>query len=159
MKAPLCPCGSGDRLSVCCRPLHRGEREADNAESLMRSRFAAYALGDVEYLWRTLHQDHVDRARPHDEVIAELRGWCRQARFPGLQILDVGAPDDDGIARVLFRARVFVGKNDRTFVECSRFRHDGVGWRYLGGDPDARADVVRGATTIAAFAARAPRPT
>jgi SEC-C motif-containing protein len=162
MKPPVCPCGSGLRFTACCKRLHAGTVEADSAEALMRSRFAAYAVADVDYLWRTLHPDHVDKARPRDEVVAALRSWCRQARFPGLQILEVTSPDGDGpdagTARVLFRARVFVGSRDCTFVECSSFRHDGVGWRYLEGEPDARPEVVRGVQTMAAFAARAPAP-
>ena len=35
----------------------------------MRSRFAAFATGDAEYLWRTLHHGHEDRAHPKDQVV------------------------------------------------------------------------------------------
>ncbi len=119
----------------------------------MRSRYAAYATANVAYLWRTLHASHVDKQRPQHDVLAELRRWCRQARFMGLLLLDARAADDDGVARVLFQARVFVAGRNNSFMECSRFRHDGVGWRYVDGDLDARADphTLR---TIDAFLAR-----
>ena len=43
-----------------------------------------------------------------------------------LRILDAEAPDAAGIARVLFTARVFERGKDRSFAECSEFRHDGA---------------------------------
>jgi SEC-C motif-containing protein len=147
-----CPCGSTKPWSSCCQPLHEGA-EADTAEALMRSRYAAYAVANVAYLWRTLHVSHVDKQRPERDVLAELRRWCRQARFMGLQVLDAQTADDDGVARVLFHACVFVAGKNKSFMECSRFRHDGVGWRYVDGELDARADL-RTLHTIDAFLAR-----
>ncbi|MCW2817566.1 MAG: sec-C motif containing protein, partial [Marmoricola sp.] len=44
-----CPCGSA-AYDTCCGPLHRGERQAGTPEELMRSRFAAYAVGDTAYV-------------------------------------------------------------------------------------------------------------
>lgn len=119
----------------------------------MRSRYAAYAVADVAYLWRTLHPSHVDKQRAERDVIAELRRWCRAARFMGLQVLDTRAADDDGVALVLFHARVFVAGSNKSFMECSRFRHDGGGWRYVDGDLDARADP-RTLRSIDAFLTR-----
>ena len=48
-----CPCGSGRAYGACCGRFHGGEEPPD-AEALMRSRFAAFARGEYEYLWRTL---------------------------------------------------------------------------------------------------------
>ena len=56
-----CPCGSTDGYHVCCGPLHNGERHAETAEELMRSRYAAYALGNADYLFRTWHPAHAAR--------------------------------------------------------------------------------------------------
>ena len=55
-----CPCHSGRAYDACCGPCHRGAREAEDAVDLMRSRYAAFALGDAAYLWRTLHAEHED---------------------------------------------------------------------------------------------------
>jgi SEC-C motif-containing protein len=93
----------------------------------MRSRFAAFALGDAEYLWRTLHPRHEERASPRDEVLRALRDASRTYRYMRLTILD--AKD----ARVLFLAAVFEKGQDRSFVELSEFEHDGTGWRYVSG--------------------------
>ncbi|HEX8434907.1 YchJ family protein [Archangium sp.] len=133
--APLCPCTSGLRYRQCCARYHKGEAEAPDAEALMRSRYSAFALGEVEYLWRTLHPEHPDRARPKDELLRELRAVARGHKYPRLHVLDRWQPPDTtGTALVLFHARVFETGKDRSFVERSEFRHDGTGWRYLAGE-------------------------
>jgi SEC-C motif-containing protein len=112
----------------------------------MRSRFAAFAIGDAEYLWRTLHPDHEDRARPKADVLRDLKTASRTLKYMRLTIL--AAKD----ARVLFLAAIFAKGKDCSFVELSTFAHDGTGWRYLFGDNrDARevGDIAR--LTIESF--------
>ena len=58
-----CPCGSPTLYAACCGPLHRGARLAETAEQLMRSRYSAYALGELGYVFRTWHP----RTRPDDD--------------------------------------------------------------------------------------------
>jgi SEC-C motif-containing protein len=128
-----CPCGSGKPYKACCEPLHRGQREAPDAEALMRSRFAAFARREPHYLVRTLHPDHEDRALDEALLLEQLRTSAREFRYAGLAILDTAPPDGEGIARVLFLARVFHKSTERSFVELSDFAHDGAGWRYLRG--------------------------
>lgn len=130
--APPCPCSSGQRYSQCCAPYHRGAEPPD-AERLMRSRYAAFALKEVAYLWRTLDPRHRDRTRPEAEVLRELRAFCNTHKFPELRVLGHQPPDASGTSRVLFYAKVFESGKDRSFVELSDFHHDGTGWRYLTG--------------------------
>jgi SEC-C motif-containing protein len=94
----------------------------------MRSRFAAFALGDAEYLWRTLHPDHAERALVKEAVIRRLKDASRALKYMRLTILD--AKD----TRVLFLAAVYEKGRDRSFVELSSFAKDGVGWRYVAGE-------------------------
>jgi SEC-C motif-containing protein len=129
-----CPCGSGRLYKACCAPFHRGDREAPDAEALMRSRFAAFAKKDAAYLWRTLHPEHEERQRDEAAAVREIRSSAGNFRYAGLAILDRQGPDGEGIARVLFLARVFDKSQERSFVELSEFAHDGEGWRYLRGD-------------------------
>ena len=141
-----CPCTSGRAYAACCRPFHRGEREAETPVSLMRSRFAAFAVGDAEYLWRTLHAEHEDRALAKDQVVAALRSTSSSLRFMRLTIVD--AKD----TQVLFLAAVFEKGQDRSFVELSTFGHDGTGWRYLGGNASPALDAKKVASlTIETF--------
>jgi SEC-C motif domain protein len=151
-----CPCGSGRRYDACCRPFHRGDREPPDAEALMRSRYAAFARKDADYLWRTLHPDHEDRQRDQAEVIRQIRASAGALRYMGLTILDRRGPDGEGLAQVLFLARIFEKGQDRSFVELSDFAHDGDGWRYLRGEtaPAGRIQGDPARLTIATFSRR-----
>ena len=48
-----CPCGSGRPFQACCQPILQRARPAANAEELMRSRFTAHVVLDLEHLHRT----------------------------------------------------------------------------------------------------------
>jgi len=126
-----CPCCSGAAYEACCAPYHRGEREAPDAVALMRSRYAAFALCEAEYLWRTLHADHPDRGEPREAALRSLRAAKDKLSYKGLSILDERRRGRE--AEVLFCARIAERAEDRSFVELSDFAHDGVGWRYLSG--------------------------
>ena len=154
-----CPCGTGRPYAACCRPYHAGRAEPPDAEALMRSRYTAFARAEPDYLWRTLHQDHPDRARDHAEVTRALRETIRSFKYMGLTILQTRAPGADGIARVLFWARIFDKGRERSFVELSDFAHDGEGWRYLAGEtlPVAQLPGDPAGLTMDAFSALTPR--
>ena len=130
----LCPCGSGAVYKSCCAPFHKGEREAPDAESLMRSRYSAYSKREIAYLIKTLDPAHDDRKVPEAELHKLLATAARNQRYMGLTILDHRGPDAAGIAEVLFLAKVFERGRDFSFVERSEFAHDGTGWRYRRGD-------------------------
>jgi len=137
MAKDTCPCGTGERCAACCGPFHKGAAEAPTAERLMRSRFSAFARREVDYLWRTLDAAHPDRARPEAEVRRELLAACNRCRYVRLHVLSATERPPGEVSEVTFRAEVFESGKDRSFTERSRFRHDGVGWRYLSGEPGA----------------------
>ncbi len=127
----------------------------------MRSRYSAFALREVEYLWRTLDPEHPDRARPKEEVLRELRAVASGHKYPRLHVLDRRPPDETGTAVVLFYARIFEKGKDRSFVERSEFRHDGTGWRYLTGENRAphQLSVPPETLTLATFPSPSGRGT
>ena len=149
----LCPCGSGAAYKTCCAPLHKGEREAPDAESMMRSRYSAYARREIAYLIKTLAPTHPDRKMPEGELHTLLAAAARNQRYMGLTILDHRGPDAAGIAEVLFLVKVFERGRDFSFVERSEFMHDGVGFRYRSGEPVPLAKIPGdpGALTLATF--------
>jgi SEC-C motif-containing protein len=93
----------------------------------MRSRFSAFARGEAEYLWRTLHSDHTDRAALKEPTVAALKRVSASYKYMRLRILDARG------AEVLFRASVFEKGNDLSFMELSTFAREGGAWRYLSG--------------------------
>jgi SEC-C motif-containing protein len=124
MLLPACPCGSGAPYAACCGPLHRGARDAVTAEELMRSRYAAYAVGDLGHLVRTWHP----RTRPEPLTLDTARTWT------GLTVLDVvgGGPGEE-TGEVEFEA-VFerAGTLGRQY-ERSRFERRRGRWVYVDG--------------------------
>lgn len=124
----------------------------------MRSRYSAFALGHVIYLYDTMHPDHEDRRRPRAQTLRELREGCESFRYMGLNVLEHAGPDAHGIARVLFIAKIFERGRDRSFVELSEFVHDGKGWRYRVGHtlPLKLLKDKLASLTIATFPASVP---
>ena len=133
MTATDCPCSSGRAYKDCCARYHRGAEPPD-PPTLVRARYSAFAKGEIEFLYRTLDEDHADRVKhTRDQVLAALRAASASFKYMGLEIRESSGPDSDGVARVSYRARIFRKGTDVSFVEHAEFRHDGVGWRYLAG--------------------------
>ena len=124
MKAQVCPCGSSQGYSACCQLLHRGEKKARSAEQLMRSRYAAYARCEYQYL--------IDTHYPNTRgtlSLDELEKSNHETSWLGLEILT--AEDK----QVSFRA-YFVQLSDRRLqclYEASRFLREGDSWFYIDG--------------------------
>lgn len=121
-----CPCGSGSAYDDCCGPLHRQERQAENPEALMRSRYAAYAVGDADHLFRTWHP----RTRPDDLSLDPALVWT------SLEILSVeeGTEDNPDVGFVAFRAHWSAGGRTSVLAERSRFVRRAGRWVYLDGE-------------------------
>ncbi|HEU5035740.1 MAG TPA: YchJ family metal-binding protein [Nocardioides sp.] len=113
---PDCPCGSGATYDACCGRLHRGAATARTAEELMRSRYAAYAVGDTDYVFRTWHP----RTRPDDLTPDPALTWT------GLTILEAGED------RVEFVASYERDGQVGELREHSRFQRRSGRWVYVG---------------------------
>ncbi len=127
-----CPCSSGALYRDCCAPFHAGQREPGSAVLLMRSRYSAFAAGEIEHLVRTLHPDHPDRAMPIEVLRSTLQATSRAYRYTGLVVEE--SEEEGEHATVLFLARLFDRGTDRSFRERSAFVKTSEGWRYLSGE-------------------------
>lgn len=54
LSSNACPCGSTEEFESCCSPYISGNRLAPTAEALMRSRYTAFTLGDLDYIESTI---------------------------------------------------------------------------------------------------------
>ncbi len=143
-----CPCGSGTPEPACCARYHRGEL-APTALALMRSRYAAYVRGEIDYLVAT----HDDSTRDQLDVPA-MTAWARDTEWQGLEIVATeagGESDTTGI--VEFIARGTTAKRAFAQRERSRFRKIDGAWFYIDGK--ATAEPVR---TPAAVGRNEPCP-
>ena len=124
----ICPCqkiqDNAKTYELCCKPYHQG-KSATAPETLMRSRFSAYALGLSDYLSKTWHQS----TRPADLNLEADDQWVK---------LDIVSSNKK---QVHFRAYL---KNENfnsqsqdhysVLEEVSDFVFEGGKWLYVSGD-------------------------
>lgn len=125
-KMTACPCQSGLVYQTCCGPLHRHSSQAETAEQLMRSRFSAFCLGEVDYLLDTLHpsQHQPNEREALQKVIAET-AWL------GLRIVKHKSSGDSAeVEFVAFYQDQPLGQ----LHERSRFHREDGQWFYVDGE-------------------------
>jgi SEC-C motif domain protein len=122
MDGLACPCGLGDDYPSCCGRLHAGAA-APTAESLMRSRYSAFAVGDAGYLLRTWHPSARPRNLSFDPAL-------RRTRLSVLETRDGGLFDATGT--VQFRATYVQHGKRGVLAETSKFVRQDRRWTYLG---------------------------
>jgi SEC-C motif-containing protein len=124
-----CPCCSGKAYEECCEPLLLGRNPARTAEELMRSRYTAYTLAEIDYLFKT------SGPRVRREFDAESsRKWAQSAEWDGFEIVrsDGGGPQDEaGVIEFVARYRV----KDSPFEhhEIAEFGKINGEWRFQDG--------------------------
>ncbi len=125
INADFCLCGSGLQYSLCCGRYHNGDAIPPTAESLLRSRFTAYAQRNAAYLLASWDKTK----RP-----AEIDFTQETAEWQKLQILSIkkGAAWD---SKGLIDFKAFYQQDGEAYFmhEISRFSKIGQHWFYLDG--------------------------
>ena len=113
-----CPCGSGKKYKKCCQVFHKG-KIAKNALTLMKSRYTAFAVGDISYIIKTstFQKDYND-----------LKSFSQNCEFKKLEILDYTENS------VTFKATIFCNGEDVSFSEKSYFVFKDGRWYYDKGE-------------------------
>ncbi len=122
----LCLCGSEIDRDSCCLLLHSGSKSAATAETLMRSRFTAYAMHNEQYLldtWESSKRpESIDFSKESDvtwtrlEIVGKKKG---------------GEKDSKGL--VEFKAYYTLLGEDYAMHEISRFVKKEGKWLYFDG--------------------------
>lgn len=120
-----CPCDSGKTFSSCCEPLLKGERSAQSPEELMRSRYSAFAVRNLDYVANTTDpQASFDR-----EATA---AWMNGSRFTKLEVLR--ATNEGNKGTVEFKAHFEPeGGEAQIHHEVSKFRKQAGVWYFRDG--------------------------
>jgi SEC-C motif-containing protein len=131
-----CPCGRNSAnpaklgkkgqplpFSACCGPFLEENIPAPDAETLMRSRYSAFVLGDLAYLLTTWHAS----TRPSDLTLDPAAKWL------GLEVRSHRLLDADH-AEVEFVARCREAGRATRLHERSRFVRASGRWCYVDGD-------------------------
>lgn len=124
-----CACKSGKSFESCCGPYISGKADAPTAEALMRSRYTAYATGNIDYIEKTTAPEALsDFDRDGSEK------WAKQSEWTGLEIVSTTkgqASDNDGV--VEFIAQYTIEGSPISHHEISDFRKEKGHWLFVDG--------------------------
>ena len=131
-----CPCGSRRPIDQCCGPYLAGE-PAPTAEALMRSRYTAFTLGNLDYIERT-STGRAALAFDRAALAFTLPG----TQWLGLTIVQTrhGQPTDS-TGEVTFAVEYRERGHRVTQTETSDFVRVGGAWRYAHGVVSAGKDM------------------
>ncbi len=125
-----CPCGNQKLLNQCCGVYLQGQLPAPTALELMRSRYCAYCLKNIDYLF---HTEHPSRRKPNSRQ--QITATANSVTWLGLTVLatEAGQPEDQtGI--VEFIALYQQEKSVAQLHERSHFIQEKGQWFYTDGD-------------------------
>ena len=123
MSEKKCFCGSLKTFLNCCEPYLKGIKVAPTAETLMRSRYSAYATQEAEYLLKTTH---ISARKNHSK--SDILEWSKSNNWLRLEVLNTS----ENI--VEFKA-YFIDNSLQANVhhEKSTFQFENGSWFYVDG--------------------------
>ena len=130
-KIDLCPCGSGKKYGECCEPIIKNTSKALTAESLMRARYTAYVVHEIDFIINSCEEGEgiadIDKKATED--------WSRNSTWNGLKILrtEKGQEgDDEGV--VEFTADYTLKQMHDVHHEVAAFKKINGEWKYVAGN-------------------------
>ncbi len=136
-----CVCGLEPSTEACCGRYLSGKELPPTPEALMRSRYAAYATGAIDYIVATHNPETRDSV---DEDAA--RQWSEGAGWEGLEVHQATTDGDQG--RVEFTARYTMKGQKLRHRELAVFRKIGGRWMYHDGEMVKPKPVTREAPKV-----------
>lgn len=133
-----CPCGSSKKYRACCLPIIKGEELAKTAEQLMRARYSAFALGEVDFILKSHHS----RTR-HEVKRDEIEQWSKNSEWLGLRIVktESGALHDQ-TGNVIFNAQYKTDGKLNDHWENALFEKENNAWHFLDAKPVKTEPIV-----------------
>ena len=139
-----CPCGSGAAYLSCCEPYIAGNKDPFSAESLMRSRYTAYAKHRLSYIEETTHP------RSREKYDREsTREWAIGSEWLGLSVLSTdGGQLGDREGKVEFIARYRSKGEEVEHHEHALFRRENGKWYFVDGKVQGDAPIERDSAKV-----------
>lgn len=124
--AKLCPCGSKIEYVNCCKTFLDGDVVPQTPEQLMRSRYTAYTVANINYIQKTMCKAALVDFNPED-----AREWAQSVKWLKLEVLRSSMVDDvNGIVEFIAYYRYQNKKHQ--LHEISRFEWINQRWYYTG---------------------------
>ncbi|MBF2056561.1 MAG: YchJ family protein [Cyanobacterium sp. T60_A2020_053] len=125
-----CPCGSQKPLNQCCDVYLQGQLPAPSAEKLMRSRYTAYCLKNIDYLFNTEHPKY---RKPNSRAM--ITATANSLIWRSLTVLNTeGGKSGDEAGIVEFMAVYQEGESLAQLHERSNFIKEKGKWFYTDGE-------------------------
>lgn len=125
----VCYCNSQKPFTECCEPIILEKAIAEAAEQLMRSRYSAFVVADINYLMNSHHP----QTRPTKERKSILK-WTKSVEWLGLQIITTKAGTKSDIEGwVEFKATFIENGKIDCIHENSYFVKEKGRWFYKSG--------------------------
>jgi SEC-C motif-containing protein len=135
VKNAMCYCGKAEEFEQCCKPIIDGTENAKNAEILMRSRYSAYCIKNIDYIYQTYApSERLNNSKPDIALFAD------QAVFCNLNVCTYQHNKKMDKATVHFKADYFVDALFCQLEEVSNFVKDNGKWFYIDGEITAHPD-------------------
>lgn len=126
-----CPCGSGKSYIKCCKVFHDGE-SPKTALELMKSRYSAFVVGNVNYIINTTHEDNIEYSNDKSKWKEDIQNVVDSTDFNSLKIVEFIDGEDE--AYVTFKLGLKQKGLDVSFTEKSKFLKIDGKWLYRSGE-------------------------
>ena len=139
-----CYCGRAKIFNDCCGAILSGRHRAVTAEDLMRARYCAYVIGDMDFLYRSLHPEQ----RPFYDLEATEQ-FAGQSQWLSLQVVGTErGGDKDARGSVGFIAEYRHLGQRRQHREHSLFKRYKGDWYFYRGEALASIKTGRNAPCV-----------
>ena len=140
-----CPCRSMDQKKMdfisCCGPLLEGKKKADTAEALMRARYSAYVVKNIDYIDQT-------QVAVANEVYdkEEALKWAESSDWMGLEIVKTQKGeknDNSGVVEFIAHYKDKASGTELRHHETSTFVKNEGDWKFKVGQIHGAEPVRR----------------
>ncbi|MFI4919100.1 MAG: YchJ family protein [Legionellales bacterium] len=133
-----CPCNAQKNYLFCCEPFITGKQNPETPEALMRSRYAAYTMANIDYIKETMRGNALTGFQELD-----AQRWAKKVNWIQLKVLK-SVMENSSTGYVEFVARFVDGSRLKSIHEKSDFICEQGRWYYTGGTqlPTAHTEVM-----------------
>ena len=128
-----CPCNIDKKYSDCCQKAHQNIGLVSSAEALMRSRYSAFVLANMEYLQKSHHS----KTRPSKKEKRDIEKWTKSVKWLKLEVLNtINGTLNDATGTVEFKAFFMENGAINCIHENSKFTIENKHWVYVGANEE-----------------------
>ena len=129
MSIKNCPCGRNKTYVDCCKKAHNNIESVKTAEDLMRSRYSAFVLANIDYLmlsWSSKTCNTSAKAKK------ELKEWTTSVTWVKLNVINSNdGQEHHNTGTVEFKAFFYENGHLECIQENSFFERQNKHWVYV----------------------------